>query len=325
MILSPQKLKCVRLNKPPGLPASANWNPKIHFVEMTYQELVRFYVAITKDDLTRAKEFETLRFDKKSMNTTNALVKMWDENSGFYGGTTDDARTYIRDGYKTSAMIGEFLPGVLRTRSGESLRGQWIWNDYGDEIDVGLALSGDAQPFRSFESAATLGGMNINALMAFNSGTDFNVIAQYGQWVARLLATCAGAGVSPGLCIDHYGNGTTHKTDDSLVRIRVKQENDAIDWARYSALFSPIGYRHLCFASLLRASGDPNGLPGGIGSDLGRACGPNHNSNDWDLGWDHATRTITLWGPTNPREFPADEMTRKLIECGALTPREVHV
>ena len=203
------------------------------------------------------------------------------------------------------------------------MRGRWVWDEHGSEIDVGLALSGDPNCFRSFEHRPTLGGLNVVALYSFSAHTDFNVIAQYGAWIARLLGTAQTAGISPSLVIDQYGyNLTGRNSGFALVRTRVKEENDALDWNRYSCLFSPTGYRHLGFAALTRtATQGKELLRGPLCSGLGTACSP-HGS--WDMHWNEATRTVTVWGPIYPNNFPETDMTNKLIECGALTPREVY-
>jgi hypothetical protein len=305
-----------KLIKPP---MPGRWLPhdsKLHFVEIPYPELVRFYHAATKSATDAAAE---LKFAPRSSSRLDELARNWRSNRGFYGGTIDEVKNYMRDGYRVGQLNGELLPGVLRTREGTARRGQWLWQEHGDDVDVGLALSGDPDCFRSFEQAPTLGGLNVVALFAFSSNTDFNIIAQYGGWIARLLGTCQTAGISPSLTIDQYGRGVTSQDVTSLIRVKVKNENDALDWRRYSVLFSPPGFRHLLFAALCRATGPKHLIPGDTASHLGSPLSP---SGTWDLAWDSSTRTVTCWGPTSPRSFDPDHMTNKLIETGALTPRE---
>ena len=303
------------LNKPP-LPGTWLNNRNLHFVELPYPELLRFYHSAVTDARNAGKQ---LNFGSRSVSRLEELARAWRTEPSFYGGTPDDVKTYMRDGYRVGQLNGDLLPGVLRTREGTARRGQWLWQESGDEVDLTLALSGDPDCFRSFEQAPTLGGLNVVALFAFSSTTDFNIIAQYGGWIARLLGTCQTAGISPSLIIDQYGQGVTNKDATTLIRVRVKQENDALDWRRYSVLFSPPGFRHLLFAALCRATGPTHLVPGDTASHLGRPLSP---SDNWDLSWDPSTRTVTCWGPTAPRSFDPELMTQKLIETGALTPRE---
>ena len=299
---------------------SAWANRDCQVVDMHFRELIRFYQAITHSDKT-VREAEYSHWEPRSRNTASKLYAQWGERNGFYGGTVDDMHGYIKNGYKTGAMLGDFLPGVLRTREGSAQRGRWVWQDSGDEVDVGLALAGDSQPFRSFEPSPTTGGLNINVLMSFAASTDFEVIAQYGSWIARLLATCSGAGVSPALTIDQYCGYLADACPFGLVRLRVKQENEALGWHRYSSLFSPTGYRHLCFAAMLRAGGDPLLMTGDVDSGLGNVVSP---GDKWTLHWDTATRALTVYGPSHPRSFDEASLNEQLINSGALTPKGIY-
>lgn len=290
-----------------------------HFVEIPYSELLRFYQDAIKDPSGAA---DRVGYNKPSKSRLARLVRGWQTDSHFYGGTVDDMLSYLDNGYRVGQLDGSFLPGVLRTRDGDAMRGRWLWSDHGDEIDVGLALSGDPDCFRIFDQAPTLGGMNVVAMFAFTAGTDFNIIAQFGAWIAQLLGTCQAAGISPALSIDQYGMNVSTGGGLSLVRTRVKSEHDALDWRRYSALFSPTGFRHLGFAGLSLATGPKHLIPGTTEDGLGQPRSP---STDWDLDWDSATRTLTAWGPTTPRTFDPSRMTQRLIETGALTPNPEEV
>lgn len=287
-------------------------------IDIPFNELLRMYNGLTTDCDAELAHWNATTQSGEHVRDT---VRRWNTDTGFYGGTTDDMKRYIKNGYRTGSVLGEFLPGVLRTRDGTAKRGRWQWSEAGDEIDVGLALSGDASPFRSFEASPTAGGLNIRALYSFQSNVDHNVIAAYGAWIARLLATCNGAGVSPALTIDQYGERLTsrHRTL-VLIRLRVKQENEALDWHRYSCLFSPTGYRHLGFTALMYAGGS-NVLPGTLASGLGGCV----SQGEWGVEWEPTTRTLTVNAPAYADQFPSIELTEQLIETGALNPQGVMV
>lgn len=308
------KIAKLTYRKLPRCPLKSVSEDATHFVEIPYSELVRFYRDVVKHPSAAA---DRVNFNSGSKRAMSRLVDGWRSDSGFYGGTSDDMLGYLDSGYRVGQLDGSFLPGVLRTRDGDAMRGRWIWSESGDEIDVGLALSGDPDCFRIFEQAPTLGGMNVVALYSFGSSTDFNIIAQFGAWIAQLLGTCQAAGISPGLSIDQYGRNVSSGGGLSLIRTRVKAEHDALDWRRYSALFSPPGFRHLGFAALSLGSGPKHLIPGNTQRNLGQPAGP---GDDWDLDWDSATRTLTVWGPTYPRSFDPSSLTEKLIQTGALTP-----
>lgn len=319
----PRNLRLTTLKRPPHpYRDSSRWsNHECLFIELPFSELIRHYRAMVQD---ADSELKAVRAHKRTAKVYADLRDKWQaNNNNFYGGTTDTMLHYIDNGYQSGQFLGDFLPGVVRSREGTALRGRWVWDEHGADIDVDLALSGDPNCFRSFENRPTLGGLNIVALYSFSASTDFNVIAHFGSWIARLLGTCNQAGISPSLSIDQYGNQITTSSGFALIRTTVKHENDALDWRRYSCLFSPTGYRHLGFAAMSRAATQGNELlRGTLTSGLGYAVSP---GNQWDMHWDAATRTITLWSPTSPSSFPELEMTDKLIATGALTPQEVYV
>lgn len=282
-------------------------------IDIPFGELIATYFALT-DNIE--KELKYWQADARSKRHVRDTVERWRYKSDFYGGVTDDMKNYVRNGYRTGSVLGEFLPGVLRTHDGSAQRGRWLWSDTGDEIDVGLALSGDVTPFRSFEPSPTAGGLNVQALYSFTADTSHEIIAQYGAWIARLLATATGAGVSPSLTIDQYSRELSDNSQNAIIRTRVKTETEALDWNRYSCIFSPTGYRHLGFTGLMRAGASQDLLDGSMASGLGGCISP----PEWDLAWDEPTRTLTVWSPMRPHSFPSQHLTDRLIETGALNP-----
>jgi hypothetical protein len=318
-------LKVAKLSKSPLQVGDLQKKADIYgcdFVEIPFSELLRFYhVLASKEGVNAEFKAMGLTATSRSRKRASDYADKWNDVSrqGFYGGTFDTMQTYIKQGFQSNQYLGTFLPGVLRTKDGTSSKGRWIWDESGDEIDVGLALSGDPNCFRSFQDMSTRGGLNVRALYSFCSGTDFDVIAEYGAWLARLLGTANAAGISPALSIDQYSYSLADDSRFSCVRTLVKRENDALDWNRYSCLFSPCGYRHLGFAAMIRAGADKHLLQGSLSGGLGGVVTP---TDDWDLSWDQTTRTLTVWGPASPESFDEDGLTSKLIEAGVFASTE---
>jgi hypothetical protein len=235
------------------------------------------------------------------------------------GGNFELASEYLTHGYKVGEMLADFLPGVLmNTREGSAQRSRWVYGDSGDELDLGEALNGNIECFRRVEQSPTLGGLNVRLHVAMTGNTDADIFAQLGAWTARLLSTAQGANISPSL---EFVKRNIHirqndRRNHAMV-IRVKNEGEALDWAAYSALFSPVGYRHFGFAALMLAAAKAPGV-GSLTNKVSKLGHPQGASN-WGMSFDKPTRTLDIFSPASPDHFPAAAMTQLLTDTGALS------
>ena len=78
------------------------------------------------------------------------------------------------------------------------------------------------------------------------------------------------------------------------------------DFADYSALFSPGGFRILGFTARFIAC-QKWGVQ--CSSGFGRST-----NRSWDIDWDPTDRTLYITRPAQPSNFPAEMMTAKLAE-----------
>ena len=311
-------------NKPvsvSGSPMSIQANDRSHQIHsFSWSLLAKVYKALN----TKTDGFAVLKemgwSDQQIFNGQNFAEDTWQMGTcNWAGGNFELASEYLSHGYKVGEMLADFLPGVLmNTREGSSQRSRWVYGDSGDELDLGEALNGNIECFRRVEQAPTLGGLNVRLHVAMTGNTDADIFAQLGAWTARLLSTAQGANISPSLeFIKRNHRIRDNDNRNHAMVIRVKNEGEALDWAAYSALFSPVGYRHFGFAALMLAAAKAPGR-GSMGhrvNKLGQPLG----ASQWGMSFDKPTRTLDIFSPPSPDHFPAAAMTQLLTETGALS------
>lgn len=188
---------------------------------------------------------------------------------------------------------------------------QIIWDEEGENVDVCAALAGDDEPFFQWEDIPHKPGIKIVAELAFLGSTNVSVIGEYGAWLAGLIANLEGEGVDVELDIampSERGMLTSDHRSQNQVIIRVKRAGEVRDFADYSALFSPGGFRILGFCARAMAA-----EAWGLKCDMSFGSS---KSREWGVAWDDVERTLYVTRPACPRDFPAEAMTAQLAECG---------
>lgn len=188
---------------------------------------------------------------------------------------------------------------------------QIIFDEEGENVDVCAALAGDDEPFFQWEDIPHKPGIKIVAELAFLGTTNVRVIGEYGAWLAGLIANLEGEGVDVELDIalpSERGLVDNDPRSANQMIIRVKRAGEVRDFTDYSALFSPGGFRLLGFCARAMAC-----------QEWGVKCssGFGHSLNrEWGVAWDDSERTLYVTRPATPYEFPADQMTAELADCG---------
>lgn len=278
-------------------------------VTYTLSELKRTYMDVvhgrTKVDpngvvgnycATWASEFANERSDRSGRN--------WSGGSGW------DMAGWIKNGYRNDAF------GAIKDYSKTAKRKKVVWGDEGDELDLSKMFSGDPTPFSQRESREAKPGIRIVMELAMSCGTKANTIEQYGAWVAGLTGNLSEAGfdVEADIQIRCRGilagqGGSQHRGPKTAVNVRLKKYGEQTDFAAWSPMFSPGGFRHLGFLGLgMVADAAGTNTPVGLGF-------PEYRTR-WGVDWDESTRTLTVRCPANPSNFPADKMTAELQAHG---------
>lgn len=261
-------------------------------------------------------DFATLKADYLEANEkgTDKLVsalnqdllrgypKKWSEKNaeGFYGVNAAEMTRTLHEGFNVGSL--ENVTALIPLRPRRKVR----YQDEGDELLLDLALSGEDNFYIEWEKRESKPGVNVVIECSFNSSVQAAMVSQYGRWVARALFTLESLGFD---CVVSYRITTdgavstgpmAGKTFQS--EVKVKRANEASDFTSWSSLFSPGGFRHLGFLSIIKA-GDH--FSGRIRNTLGRGI----SLGSWDVLWNTESRTLRFGHPQKPTDFPEWKMT----------------
>ncbi len=215
------------------------------------------------------------------------------------GGSANQTRDWIRNGYKA--------PGSPVTgRVDAAPRKRTRWREEGDELSLERAWSGDPTPFASREPG-TKAGITINAYITFSRSVSITTVSDYGRWLAQLAAGYAASGHDlniNALVPSEARQWTRNDGRDLLYHISLKKFGQQTDYAAWSPLFAPTGYRHLVF-SMWSIDAARRGKTTSSGY-----AGPSRHT-DWGARFDPATMTLTIESDyfAQGGGFPAERMT----------------
>lgn len=222
-------------------------------------------------------------------------------SSSFYGNTVDEMLTYLHSGF-TSPDISDAASMVKEIHTAEIL-----YDEEGENIDVAAALSGDDEPFWTVEDIPTKPGVRLIVELAFLGVTRSHILAQYGAWLGATVANLEGEGIDVELDVELPSAQnliTGDKKSSNTMIIRVKRSGEIREFADYSALFAPGGFRLLGFTARAMAC-EKWGVhcSYGYGSSLDR---------EWGTIWDAQERTLRITRPAAPDRFPREYLDSEL-------------
>jgi hypothetical protein len=206
---------------------------------------------------------------------------------------------WIASGFKSEAFkdLHEISPPMRKRR-------KMVYAEEG-ELQVDLVLSGFDQPFIQWTKRETAPGLSVDIETSFSAGMDNRVIAEYQNWIARMLYTLETEGIDLDVNIaNRVRGGISGDTGENTTRINVKREQEATDFSRWSVMFSPGGFRGLMFLAKVIGADHHKAV---INSNFGIPIG-----NSWDLQFDPETRKLRVLCNRAATDFPASEMTEKL-------------
>jgi hypothetical protein len=230
------------------------------------------------------------------------LVNRWSYDSGgFFGCTTADMLDWLARGFNAGALqgIGSVTPSKDRRRIRYAEEGEFQYD---------LMRSGFDYPFLQWDKRESIPGLKVEVGLNFNASTDASVVLDYEKWICRALYALETAGVDLAVDIVSHINGALRNGQNFDLRITVKRENESMDWTQWSAMFSPGGWRMLCFYSIVAAADHFNG-------DVDEGLGRSNQTNSWNVQFDDETRILRFLVPNSPGHFPENEMTEKLLNA----------
>jgi hypothetical protein len=227
-------------------------------------------------------------------------IKRSETDDGWRGFTNSELESWIKTGYKSEVFqdMHDFSPPLRKRR-------KMIYADEG-EMQIDLAMSGFDMPFTQWTKQDKVPGLSIDVRLDFSGSTSGATVVQYERFVARMLYTLESEGIDldVNVILGTMGSSTvSHRK--YAVKVSVKRENEASDFARWAVMVSPAGLRGMLFLAVILAC-DKSGEV--CNSGYGQPVSP----DKWDMVFQPETRKLTVECPKSPREFPESDMSEKL-------------
>lgn len=242
--------------------------------------------------------------DFSSLNEPVArkIAGYWDRDSKWIGCTVEEMSNWLINGFTVEGLQGidsSLLPSKPKRRT--------RFSEEGDEMLIDLAWSGIDEHWIEVEKRNVKPGLKVEIHLSFNYNFEAKVIVDYQRWIARMLQTFDENAIDVEVDLVSEGIGVyePRSKEKSNVRVRVKESGEAADFASWSAMFSPGGFRQLTFLGIVM-SGDH--FKRKVSTSLGSAV--YHPS--WAVEYNEGDNVLTIRNPGRTNEFPEFEMTQKL-------------
>jgi hypothetical protein len=260
-----------------------------------FSELKSDYMKAVNGDTSPTNSYRVANRDRLAK-----LVENWTKKGTFYGATSEQMLEWLSKGFSVEML--ENIESLVQLKPRRRIR-QW---EEGDELLVDLALAGEEAPFIQWEKRESKPGLSVVMDCTFNATVDAKIIAEYGRWVARALYTLEAMGFDTSVSYRMITDGSVitgpMANKKTCAEIRVKKENEASDFASFSSLFSPGGFRHIGFLTVVKMA---QYFKGNVATGLGRAM----PHGDWAVKWDAENRVMRFHHPGSPTHFPSSLMT----------------
>lgn len=272
-------------------------SPTIETITLTWWEVREQFLRMCKPGarwVSQPTMGESSHFMQNWQNKPTVKDK-WE------GGSASETIKWIEQGYKSPA----FDPGPIPYKPRNRKRPRW--NSESGDVDTSRLLGGSDDFYLERGESQSLPGLSIGVNMFFAAGVTANVIANYGAWVASLIAALETQGYDLEVSLDLVTDGLFNRDDQRRnVRVVVKEPNTVSDFASWSVLFAPTGFRHLLLSTAQCLAADKVGkeATGGLGMSL---------TTTWDVKKDD--HVITIYNSQRGNSFTNEDPTEILTNA----------
>jgi len=262
------------------------------------------YADLRRDYISSVESLSSNEILKMASNRNkwNDLMERRKTDDGWSGLTNDQMLNILKFGYQVPGLDGVdsvLMEGAPRRKT--------RFMDEGDEMMIDMVLSGESEHFMVREKRYSKPSLNVKIGIAFSSIIPQEIVNAYQSWCARMLQTIDAWGLQMQVDLLSPGMGQFGSTEKThTVVIRVKESGEASDFANWSPMFSPGGFRHLTFLGIIQ-SADRAGMA--VSHGLGRPT----NCKEWDVEYDKETNELLVLNNNDHSAFPEFIMTQKLV------------
>lgn len=246
-----------------------------------------------------------------SRNANRSLIREhFRIGSGYWHGYSQPELTeWVTKGFRTDSLGIEILPPMREKR-------RYVYREDAEEMHIDRVLSGEDNYAGEFTKRVIIPGISITVQIGVSSMTNASVLNAFNVFVCQCIQSLEASGVDCEINYEYKCNRlfSEKMNQTTETRVRVKRENESIDFGAFSPMISPAAFRSFMFAAASIHS-DVSGLD--TYSGLGR--GADFRKGVWDITQDEKTQEIIFEMPWSPENFPKSDMQAKFQQILRLT------
>lgn len=225
-------------------------------------------------------------------------------SQGWQGVSGDDCKRWLVKGYETDAIkgLGDFSPPLREKR-------KYRYAEEGDEFHYDLAASGDEKFMGIWTKRDSIPGAAVQIALGFNAGVPARILNEYAAWICKAIYALDLAGIDSEISIHHTADGMMNKPGTTDTRIRVKKENEVVDFHSFSGMFSPAQFRSYMFCAFyLHCESEKTTVSAGHGH-------ARRFFREWGVRWDAESQKLFIDCDYDGSHFPAERMEMQLRQA----------
>ena len=214
----------------------------IHTV--TFEEVRSAFIQV----IERGSESFNLKISANAQKMAS-LRDRWISTSehGWFGASPDQMIEWLRQGYDVPGL--KLTPELSPMRKRKKIK----FSDFEGDYQHDLFLSGFDQPFMYQTPREVTPAMDFEIDCSFSASISNETLAAYTSWCLKALIALQTSGIACDVWISVkleglFQDSRQAKTD---LRIKVADAGQALDFKDWSAIFSPGGFRILCFQQMV--------------------------------------------------------------------------
>ena len=233
-----------------------------------------------------------------SQNSAKIKDHTVDVNS-FHGYTASQLERWVKEGYQTDILNGISDAKPIREKR------RYLYVEEGEEIHIDRALSGEDNFMSEWSKREVIPGAAVEAEVMFSAGTKAEIVNAYNVWLCRAISSLEAAGIDCQLTLKFSSHDCFPGAGNGHTIVKVKSENEDLDFASFSAMLSPATLRTFGFVAICLHA-ESAGKP--VSSGLGMGRYNVRPKPDWNVTFNRDRSVLEIDCPYQPHDFPSGRM-----------------